>query len=103
MNANVLTPCAPDVSHRTGMPDFVFWCPGCHCGHGVWTSKPNHLGAQWIFNGDMVKPTFQPSLLLEAVGKSPRCHSFITDGRIQFLPDCTHALAGQTVEMKPEE
>jgi hypothetical protein len=25
------------------------------------------------------------------------CHSFITDGRIQFLGDCTHRLAGQTV------
>ncbi|MGT2429227.1 hypothetical protein ACU4HD_11865 [Cupriavidus basilensis] len=24
------------------------------------------------------------------------CHSFVTDGHIQFLGDCTHALAGQT-------
>lgn len=28
-----------------------------------------------------------------------RCHSFITDGRIQFLSDCTHALAMQTVDL----
>ena len=28
-----------------------------------------------------------------------RCHSFVTDGRIQFLSDCTHALAGQTVDL----
>jgi hypothetical protein len=27
------------------------------------------------------------------------CHSFITDGFIQFLDDCTHPLAGQTVEI----
>ncbi|WP_241754456.1 hypothetical protein [Cupriavidus basilensis] len=27
------------------------------------------------------------------------CHSFVTDGRIQFLGDCTHALAGQTVPL----
>ena len=27
------------------------------------------------------------------------CHSFITDGRIQFLGDCTHELKGQTVEL----
>jgi len=27
------------------------------------------------------------------------CHSFVTDGRIQFLTDCTHALAGQTVDI----
>lgn len=27
------------------------------------------------------------------------CHSFIRDGQIQFLSDCTHALAGQTVPL----
>lgn len=27
------------------------------------------------------------------------CHSFVTDGRIQFLGDCTHELAGQTVPL----
>jgi len=27
------------------------------------------------------------------------CHSFITDGKIQFLSDCTHHLAGQTVDL----
>jgi hypothetical protein len=27
------------------------------------------------------------------------CHSFVTNGKIQFLADCTHKLAGQTVEL----
>jgi hypothetical protein len=27
------------------------------------------------------------------------CHSFVTDGRIQYLGDCTHAMAGQTVDL----
>jgi hypothetical protein len=27
------------------------------------------------------------------------CHSFVTDGRIQYLGDCTHALVGQTVDL----
>lgn len=27
------------------------------------------------------------------------CHSFIKDGKIQFLGDCTHALANQTVDL----
>jgi hypothetical protein len=27
------------------------------------------------------------------------CHSFVTDGRIQYLGDCTHALTGQTVDL----
>lgn len=28
-----------------------------------------------------------------------RCHTFITDGKVQFLSDCTHALAGQTLDL----
>ena len=27
------------------------------------------------------------------------CHSFVVDGRIQFLGDCTHELACQTVDI----
>lgn len=27
------------------------------------------------------------------------CHSFVTDGRIQYLGDCTHNLANQTVDL----
>jgi hypothetical protein len=28
-----------------------------------------------------------------------RCHTFITDGTVQFLSDCSHALAGQTLDL----
>lgn len=28
------------------------------------------------------------------------CHTFVTDGKINFLSDCTHELAGQTVPMQ---
>lgn len=27
------------------------------------------------------------------------CHSFVRDGQIEFLSDCTHALAGKTVSL----
>ncbi|WP_259106184.1 hypothetical protein [Pseudomonas sp. JUb42] len=27
------------------------------------------------------------------------CHSFVTDGRIQYLGDCTHGLDGQAAEV----
>lgn len=27
------------------------------------------------------------------------CHTYITDGKIQYLADCTHALVGQTVDL----
>lgn len=29
------------------------------------------------------------------------CHSFVRDGQIEFLADCTHGLAGQTVPLLP--
>jgi len=28
-----------------------------------------------------------------------RCHSIVTDGKIAFLTDCFHTLAGQTVDL----
>ncbi len=58
---------------------------------------------RWTFNGDFEMPTFSPSLNTWYGGSDGvplhRCHSFIRDGRIQFLGDCTHALAGQTVDL----
>ena len=74
-------------------------CPGC--------KRPHVLTTGWTFNGNWAKPTFTPSLLVsgtyfdDAADKSIPfvCHSFITDGRIQFLSDCTHELKGQTVDL----
>lgn len=74
----------------------LFWCPGCECVHQT---------KGWNFNGDFVKPTLTPSILVNP-GKAhevPLCHSFVTDGQIRFLADCTHALAGQTIDMVPWE
>lgn len=72
----------------------AFLCPGCR------TIHPLSLGAdrapRWDWNGDIERPTFFPSVL---VGRPTVCHSFITDGKIQFLKDCTHALAGETVDL----
>lgn len=31
--------------------------------------------------------------------KCHRCHSFIREGKIQFLSDCSHELAGMTVDL----
>lgn len=90
-------------------------CPGCGGCHTIDTQR-------WTFNGNLDKPTITPSLLSksghfvdgivkdcwcdfeERFGKKPGfechvCHSFIADGKIQFLNDSTHKLAGQTVEL----
>lgn len=73
---------------------YMFWCPGCRENHA-------YTKGRWEFNGDYVKPTFSPSLLYP--DRRVRCHLFVTDGRIQYLSDCGHELAGQTIEMEDVE
>lgn len=57
----------------------------------------------WMFDGDVDRPTLSPSIKAwTEFGKrrEPQvCHSFVREGRIEFLGDCTHALAGQTVDL----
>lgn len=61
------------------------------------------MSAGWGFNGDLERPTLTPSVLSTCTlgpEHTPfACHSFVTDGRIQFLGDCTHPLANQTVDL----
>lgn len=84
---------------------YIFECPGCGMDHMVTVSREERgqLRPMWSFNGDMNRPTFHPSLLVKwswGEAQEPRiCHSFVKDGRIQFLNDCTHPLKGQTVEL----
>ena len=87
-----------------------FHCPACGYGHAVAVNgrtMPNSEGkpVSWTWNGSYEKPTFAPSLLInrEKQGGYPLCHSFVTDGKIKFLNDCTHRFAGQTVEMEDAE
>lgn len=91
-----------------------FACPGCGDEHVVPTTG---LSA-WGYNGSLERPTLTPSVLVRAGHHAPHwkpgdecwcgkdyafscyvCHSFVTEGRIQFCGDSTHALAGQTVDL----
>ncbi|KAA5609698.1 ammonia monooxygenase [Rhodovastum atsumiense] len=101
-----------------------FWCPGCQETHAVTVDGPNANGARWSWDGNADAPTFSPSVLVTSghyvsshkpgdscwcnyearLGrKAPflchRCHSFVRAGRIEFLSDCTHSLAGRTVDL----
>lgn len=83
----------------------MFWCPGCDGAHMVRVGEGP--GPRWGYNGNFDTPTFTPSILVTYNGRDAGvdgappavCHSFVTDGRIQFLGDCTHHLAGQTVDI----
>lgn len=89
---------------------YMIFCPACKCGHQFHTGR-------WSFNGDIEKPTFKPSMLVrgvvpltdeecdrvmagEEINPIPLvCHSFVTNGSIQFLSDCSHGMKGQTVDL----
>jgi hypothetical protein len=90
---------------------FSWWCPACDEGHP--------LPDAWTFNGNLEKPTFSPSFKHEGLqtikvdgkwngewkrgadGEPLRycCHYIVTDGRVAYCGDCTHGMAGQTIDM----
>lgn len=85
----------------------LFWCPGCDGAHHVQVSEGP--GPRWGFDGNYDRPTLTPSVLVTYNGPDAGrdgappaiCHSFVRSGQIEFLGDCTHSLAGQTVPLKP--
>jgi len=100
-----------------------FHCPGCKHEHML--NVDIHNRPCWGFNGNAESPTITPSIRTlsghyvggrtsqeechwcgpkreddDCVDLCYVCHSFVTDGKIQFLDDCTHHLTGQTVELE---
>lgn len=99
----------------------TFWCQGCGEAHTVWVGEG--LGPRWTWNGDVDKPVFGPSVLVQGVKRltdeqhaafmrgeplpepTPmRCHSFVgcngaQPGEIFFLSDCTHEMAGKVLPL----
>ena len=81
----------------------------------------------WTWNGDIEKPTLKPSILTKTKIFTKRgnedykkwydngcpelvketnfeseeviCHTWINDGKVIFLDDCTHEFKGQTVDL----
>lgn len=93
--------------HRVDANNRAFYCPGCEAAHVIPVAGPH----AWGWNSNEDKPTFNPSILVhdhrwtDDNGKvrGHRCHSFVRDGRIMFLLDCTHTMAGRTVELSEWE
>lgn len=74
----------------------IFYCPACRTEHAV-----NQGGPKWTFNGDMMRPTFQPSIKVTSSyqGAQSVCHFFVRDGSIEYCSDCTHSFANLTVPL----
>ena len=82
------------------------WCPGCDDTHRIVFGTESG----WTWDGNTDAPTISPSIVVHSHGRlddngnyaeTPTCHSFVHAGHWQYLSDCTHPLAGQTVPMVP--
>lgn len=108
---------APRKLNRLADGTVLYKCP-CGDTHAINDKR-------WQVSGSEERPTFSPSVLVTTGhyvggGRSAecwctynrahpdrqasftcyRCHSFVRDGQVQFLADCTHPLAGQTVPLE---
>ena len=54
---------------------------------------------RWTFNGNMDAPTFAPSMVVPGDQSTPYEHFFVRSGKIEYLQDCAHTMAGMTVDM----
>lgn len=73
----------------------VYWCPGCRDRHYAEVQKSAGIASpSWEWDLNTEQPTISPSV--HYVGY---CHHFVRAGKIEYLSDCKHALAGQTVNM----
>ena len=104
--------------HGVQYQALMFVCPGCQTPyllpdgsehtpsglHMVAVNSPHHPPS-WVWDGNLESPTLSPSILtrIQPYGEDGKplgvCHSFLRDGVFEFLPDCTHPLAGQFVPM----
>lgn len=90
-----------------------FWCPACNCAHVVPVGG-SYESTRWEFNGDYLKPTINPSIVVQgrryvggpsddphdpSLWREVHCHSVICDGRLAFCADSKHALAGQDMPL----
>lgn len=76
---------------------FFWWCPACEEMHPL----PYKQG--WTWDGNLETPTFTPSFKHDWYWGEERkhliCHYIMTAGKVSYCSDCTHSMAGQTIEM----
>lgn len=95
--------------HPTDPTMFLYWDVAANEPNAFWVKPAGVNNSSWSWNKDFEKPTVTPSILNTSskhenwqTGEitSPwRNHIFIREGKIQYLSDCTHTFAGQTVDM----
>jgi hypothetical protein len=77
--------------------------PSGLCYLPIWNGFGKRIHPSWEWNGSTEAPTLTPSILTridsEHLDSPSVCHSFVKEGMVQFLDDCTHRFRGQTVSL----
>lgn len=71
------------------------WCSACDRQHLLRMGHRDTRKLDWDHN--TLRPTFSPDIRQDEGGVV--CHYFITAGKVEFLADSTHILAGKTVDL----
>jgi len=82
-----------ELKDSNDKPCFLVWCAMCKTHHPY--------DQRWKFNGDFENPTFRESMLIKR--ENYVCHSYVTNGKMEYLGDCTHELRGKTVPLEREQ
>lgn len=76
------------------------WCPACKCFHAFTLYPLRAAHTQWLFNNNLVEPSFQPDNRIRIEDEKEGdyvCHYRLHEGRIEYLEDCTHAMRGKNI------
>ena len=92
---------------------FLFWCPGCGCGHVFQCGDGFAHPQRWEFDGNYDNPSFSPSLrmftrvtreegdrLVDTGEQQTTCHLHVQAGELRYCGDCPHAMNGKTIPMQ---
>lgn len=89
----------------------ALWCPACSDYHhlsDLWTWDKNEefptinpsikvMGKQW----EKESPFYKPAFIDVPYAGITVCHSYVKNGKWEYLPDSNHTLSGQTVSVVP--
>ena len=84
-----------DSRYDAGEGNYVFWCPGCECGHVIFTSGEN----KWELTQNEEGITVTPSLKIMLPGGKGICHVVVSKSKLNYCNDSTHKFKGQSIDM----
>ncbi len=88
--------------HGKAYDSLAFICPGCFemmdgAGLHMLPVNTTEKSPAWTWDGSLEFPTLTPSILTRIGDKV--CHSYLTAGKLIYLDDCNHSLAGKHVRL----